>query len=169
VFLIAALPVTRASAARQSHRSEPAVNDPVSDQRLERLWARQVRVYERTGRVFEHTAEFSARLQSWIDRAAQNGKDVAALQAALDAFEAAAARAQLSYARARRIVDSHPGFDDHGQVADAGQARATVQQLHEELRSIRSAMGGAGRALRAAIREFRAANRPGASTGEQDS
>ena len=51
-------------------------------------------IYERMGQRFEREDEFIEKAQKLIDRAKENGKDVSAVQAALDAFEAALKDAQ---------------------------------------------------------------------------
>ncbi len=93
-----------------------------------------------------------------IDRARQDGKDVSAVQAALDAFEEALKDAHPVYESGKGIVNSHQGFDENGKVTDAEKAKETVQAMGEKLREIKDAMAGTGRALREAIRDFREAN-----------
>lgn len=133
----------------------------LTNERLERLWARQLRAYERMGR----SEDFAEKVQSLIDRAGANGKDVSAVQAALDAFEEAIKDARPIYVTANRIVNPHQGFDSNGKVTDPEKARETVRQMSEKLEEIREAMNGAGQALREAIQAFREANpRPGNTT-----
>jgi hypothetical protein len=101
---------------------------------------------------------FTEKAQMLIDRAQANGKDVSALQAALDAFEAALKEAQPIYESAKGIVNSHQGFDGNGKVTDAVKAQATVNAMRGKFKEIKDAMNGTGKALRDAIRAFRAAN-----------
>ena len=91
---LASLPFVGASAA-------PANDDPppqreVTPEKLEQIWARQQNVYERLGNGYDRSDTFIERVQNLIDKATENGKDVSAVQAALDAFEAA-------------IKEAHPG------------------------------------------------------------
>ncbi len=132
----------------------PPPSGQVSNERLERVWARQIRIYERMG----HTDEFVAKAQKLIDRAKENDKDVSALQSALDAFEAAAKDAQPIYERAKGIINSHPGFDGNGKVTDLAQARETVKAMREKFKEIHDALNGTGKALHEAIRAFHQAN-----------
>ena len=152
---LAALPFVSASAQGvYDPTPPPAEQGQFSNERLERVWARQLRVYERMGR----TDEFVAKVQKFIDRAKANGKDVSAVQAALDAFKAAAKQAQPIYESVKGIINSHQGFDNNGKVTDAAKAKETVKAMHEKLKEIRDAMNGTGKALREAIKAFREAN-----------
>ena len=126
----------------------------ITNERLERIWARQLRLYERMGRA----DEFIERVQKLIDRAEANGKDVSAVQAALDAFAAAVKEANPIYESMKGIINSHQGFDDNGKVTDPEKANETVSSMHEKMLEIKTVMDGTGRALREAIRAFREAN-----------
>jgi hypothetical protein len=161
---MASLPLVSVAAAGE-YDPTPPPQAQLSSQRLERIWARQLRRYERIGRGFEHEDEFTEKIQRLIDRATQNGKDVSAVQAALDAFEAALKDTHPIYESMKGIVDSHQGFDDNGKVTDPEKAHQTVQSMRTKLNETRDAMNGTGKALREAIRDFREANpRPTPST-----
>lgn len=151
---IASLPLVSASAAGQY---DPPTTDPtgqVTNEKLEQVWARQLRTYERIG----HTDEFIAKAQRLIDRAKANGKDVSALQAALDAFAANAKEAHPVYESMKGIVNAHQGFDANGKVTDPEKAKETVRAMHDKLQEIKTIMDGTGKALREAIKAFREAN-----------
>lgn len=154
---VAAMPFVGVSAMGQNDPTTPPA-EKVSDERLAQVWARQLKVYERLGKGFERADEFIAKAQDLIDRVSQNGKDVTALQAALDAFEASIAQALPVYESAAGIVETHNGFDDKGSVVDAEQAKETVRLMGEKLKEIRAVMDGTGQALREAIKAFRDAN-----------
>ena len=153
---VAALPFVSVAAAGQN--DPPAPQGQLSNDRLERVWARQLRIYERIGDRFEHADSMTTRLQNLINRAAQNGKDLSAVQSALDAFEAALPDAKSAYESAESMVDTHQGFDDSGKVTDTETARATVQALREKFKAVHDAMNGTGKALLEALRDFREAN-----------
>ena len=102
--------------------------------------------------------ELIERVQKLIDRAEANGKDVSAVQAALDAFAAAVKEANPIYESMKGIINSHQGFDDNGKVTDPEKAKETVSSMHEKMLEIKTVMDGTGRALREAIRAFREAN-----------
>jgi hypothetical protein len=152
----ASLPLVSVSAAGES--DPPPPQGQVSGERLERLWAYQLRLYERIGNGFDRSDAFLERVQELIDKAGANGKDVSDVQAALDAFEAALKDAHPVYESAKGIINSHQGFDKDGKVTDPEKARETVKAMGEKLKEIKAAMDGTGRALREAIRDFREAN-----------
>jgi hypothetical protein len=159
VALIAALGLTSlsafsVSAAGLSAPTALAQQTQLTNERLEQIWARQLRRYERMGRA----DEFIERVQRLIDRAEANGKDASAVQAALDAFAAAVKEANPIYESMKGIVNSHQGFDDNGKVTDSEKAKETVRSMHEKFQEIKTVMNGTGRALREAIRAFREAN-----------
>jgi len=153
---VASLPLVSVSAAGLDDLNP--LWGQVSNERLERIWARQLRIYERLGIGFDRSDDFVDRVQTLIDKAGANGKDVSAVQTALDAFEAALKDAYPVYEGGKGIVNSHQGFDNDGKVTDAEKAKETIQTMREKLQEIKNAMDGTGRALRDAIRDFREAN-----------
>ena len=147
----ASLPFVSVSAAGEN---DPSIPPQVSNARLENIWARQLRAYDR----MSHTDDFVAKTQKLIDRAKANGRDVTALQAALDSFAAQVKEAHPIYESAKGIVNSHQGFDENGKVTDPEKAKETVKSMGEKLKEIRTAMDGTGKALREAVKAFREAN-----------
>jgi len=150
---MASLPFARVFAAGPNEPTPPPRGE-LTDERLEKIWARQLRLYKNIGK----TDEFIRKAQGLIDRAGQNGKDVSAVQAALDAFEEAVKDAKPIYESAQGIVNSHAGFDANGKVTDPEKAKETIRAMGEKLKEIKDAMDGTGKALREAIQEFREAN-----------
>lgn len=150
---LAAFPFSSASAAGRNDPSTPPQNPP-SNERLEKVWARQLRFYDRFG----HTDELIEKAQRLIDRAKSNGREVSAVQAAMDAFEAATKDAHPIYESMKGIISSHQGFDENGKVTDPVKARETVQAMRAKIQEIKTTMNGTGRALRDAIRAYREAN-----------
>ncbi len=164
-LVFAAFPVTSAYAADDA----PPATGEVSNERLEKFWARQLQAYERLGKAFEDADAKIAKFQERIDKAAENGKDVTALQAALDAYEAALKSAQPKYASIESIVGTHAGFDANGKVTDSEQAKSTVEQMRTKMQEVKSTMGGTFKALREALQAFREANKPSEPRTERDS
>ena len=119
-----------------------------------------MKIYERLGNGFDGLDAQIAKFQERIDKAASKGKDVTALQSALDAFEAASKTAQPIYDSLESIVNSHAGFDADGKVTDAEQAKSTLQEMGAKLKEVKSSMDGTGKALREAFKAFREANKP---------
>jgi hypothetical protein len=154
-LVFAAFPATNAFA-----QGENPPKDELTNARLEQVWARQLKNYEKIGRGFDDNDAQIAKFQARIGKAAANGKDVTALQAALDAFESALKSAKPTYESISGIVNSHQGFDANGKVTDTEKARSTVKEMRTKMVELKSAMGGTGKALRAALKAFRAANKP---------
>jgi hypothetical protein len=153
---MASLPFMSASAAPQT--DDPPPQREVSAERLEKVWARQLRMYEKIGKGHDRSDAFIEKVQTLIDKAGENGKDVAAVQAALDAFEKATKDAHPVYESAKGIINSHQGFDNDGKVTDIEKAKETVKSMGEKMKEIKDAMDGTGRALHEAIKAFREAN-----------
>lgn len=156
---LASLPFVSVSAAGAYDPTVPPEGErQISNERLEKIWARQLQRYERMGSRLEREDEFLDRVQGLIDRAEANGKDASAVQTALDAFEAALQKAHPIYESAKGIVNSHQGFDQNGKVADAAKAQETVKAMRAKFQEVKEAMGGTGKALHQAIKAFRQAN-----------
>lgn len=151
---VASLPFVSVAAQGANDPTPPAAQAEVSNEKLEQVWARQLKAYERMGK----TDEFVAKVQKLLDRASANGKDVSAVQAALDAFVEAAKDAKPIYESANGIINSHQGFDANGKVTDPAKAKETVKAMREKMQEIRTAMDGTGKALHEAIKAFRKAN-----------
>ena len=160
LLLLAAYPVSTVFATGASDENNPPVPGDLSNERLEKIWARELKTYERMGKMFDLNDTMLEKAQNLIDRAAENGKDVTAVQAALDAFEAAVKNAHPLYESAKGIINSHKGFDDSGKVTDTEMAKETVREMAAKLKEIKDALDGTGRALHEAIKAFRQANHP---------
>jgi len=153
VLGLASLPVFSVSAAGLDDPTPPAQGQ-ITNERLERVWARELRIYNRLGRV----DQVIDRVQKLIDHAQANGKDVSAVQSALDAFEAAWKDAKPTYESTKGLVNSHQGFDDAGKVTDPAKALETVKAMRDKFQEIKTTMKGTGKALYEAIKAFREAN-----------
>ena len=151
---LASLPFVNVFAQGANDPTVPPPAGQVSNEKLEKAWARQLKLYERMGK----TDEFVAKVQKLLDKASANGKDVSAVQAALDAFNASIKAAKPIYESAQGIINSHQGFDANGKVTDPAKAKETVKAMHDKMQEIKAAMDGTGKALRDAIKAFREAN-----------
>jgi hypothetical protein len=151
-LVFAAFPVTSALA-------EGTPNSGLTNEKLEKVWARQLKIHERIGKMFTDTDAKLAKAQALIDKAAANGRDVTAVQSALDAFKVALKNTKPIYDSIKVIVTSHQGFDASGKVTDLTQAKSTVEAMGAKLKEVKYSMNGTGKALREAIREFRKANK----------
>ncbi|MCJ7433392.1 MAG: hypothetical protein MUO77_07895 [Anaerolineales bacterium] len=165
---LAALPLTNVQAVGNYDLINPPQTGEPSNERLEKIWAREMQFYERLGKVFDNIDAAFEKAQGLIDRASAKGKDVSAVQAALDAFKVSVKTTRPAYEGLNGIVNSHQGFDDTGKVTDAEKAKATVQEMGAKLKEIRSLMGETGKVLREAVRAFRDANKPTTAPDDRD-
>jgi predicted nucleic acid-binding Zn-ribbon protein len=152
-LVLAAIPVTNAYAADETPPAPTA-------EKLEAAWARQLKMYERLGKAFEDSDAHIAKFQGMIDKAAEKGRDVTSLQAALDAYETALVATRPEYEALGQVFEAHSGFDSNGKVTDLEQAQATVKEVREQAQALRESMGGTFKALREAVKAFREANKP---------
>lgn len=165
---LSALPVASAFALGLNDTATPPAPGQTSNTRLERVWAREQTIYTRLGKMFDSSDKMIANAQKRIDQAKANGKDVSAVQSALDAFAAAVKQAKPVYNSAQGVITSHQGFDSAGNVTDATQARATVKSVMDTFKQIKQIVDGPRKALREAVKAFRDANQPaGTSTPAQ--
>jgi len=154
-LVFAAFPVTSAYA-----QDENPPKPELTNERLEQIWARELKAYDRIGKAFADVEGSIEKIQARLDKAKENGKDVTALQAALDAYESALLASKPTYEGIGGLVSAHAGFDADGKVTDAEQAKATVKEVGEELKALKDSMGGTFKALRDAMKAFREANKP---------
>ena len=159
---LAAIPASNAFAADEN---PPAT----TNEKLEKMWARVLKLYERTGKAFEDTDAHIGGFQGMIDKAAENGKDVSDLQAALDAYEAALTATRPQYEALGTVISAHAGFDADGKVTDAEQAKATLTEVRDQMKVIKESMGETFKALREAVKAFREANKPEEAPKDRDS
>ncbi len=158
-LVLTALPLTGVSAAGQTDPIPPAQGQ-VSNERLENIWARMNRRYERLGNFFDKSDELTARAEAMIAYLAEKGESTAELEAALAAFENAVKDAHPIYESCNGIINSHRGFDSDGKVTDAGQAKETIKELGAKFGEIKTAMNGTGKALLELMKAIREAHKP---------
>jgi hypothetical protein len=157
---LAGFPLINAYAVGPNDPPTPqAVPNPIRvNTRLERVFARQTRIVERVGKLYDGSDQGLAKTQNLIDKAKERGLDVSQLQAALDAFKKALPNGRPFYDQAKSLLDSHNGFGANGKVTDSESAKKTIKDIHEALSQFKDAMGGAGKSLREAVKAFRAAH-----------
>jgi hypothetical protein len=159
ILVLAMLPTPSAHALAPLATATPPVT-PGGTARLERVWLRQQTRHDRLGVMFNHVQQRIDLAQQLIDRAKANGKDVTALQTALDGFSSAVQQSRPIYEGMQGIFSSHQGFDANGNVTDVTLATGTVRDTQEKFQSIRDALSGPAKTLRDAVRSFRQANQP---------
>ncbi len=157
---LTSIPMMSAYALTPADVPTPPAPGLFGQTRLELAWARQQYVHDRMAVLFDNVEVRISQGQALIDRAKAKGKDVTAVQAALDAFAAAVKQAQPIFESMNGIVASHQGFDANGKVTDLSQALNTVQTMAGKIQSIRGILVPPAKALRDAIQAFRQANSP---------
>ncbi len=158
---LTALPLSSVSASGLYIPNEPPTGESEqSNDRIEQIWVRLLKAYERQGQMLDRAGELIGRIQNTINRMEENGKDVVALRVALDAFDAAYKEVHPIHESAKGIINSHKGFDAEGKVIDRDQAIETVKELGAKMKEIREIAREPGKALREAIKAFREAYRP---------
>jgi hypothetical protein len=128
--------------------------------RLEFAYLRLLLAADMQDLHLNHAGELAERVQEWIDTLAEQGEDVAELQAGLDAFEDALAKSQVFYQEARDVLDEHAGFDDDGKVTEREQAVETLREAGRSLRDAHRALKDGAIELRRAISDWRRQHRP---------
>ena len=157
---LSAMPLFNASAQSANPPVTP-VPGQLSSDKLQKAWGKEQTMYARIGKILDGANTLISKIQSKLDDAKSQGKDVSAVQTALDAFSAAVKNVQPTYSDMQKIVQSHSGFYASGNVTNPTQALQTVQSFNSYAEQIRQAgVGEAGKALHEAIKAFRQANPP---------
>ena len=99
--------------------------------------------------------EVTKKAQEFISEAKSKGKDTAAMELALTTFKAEVAKAQTSYDDAKKILDTHAGFDADGKVTDREAAKQTLQDASKALREGQKTLSKAVRDVQKALKDTR--------------
>lgn len=158
--ILAALIVALVAAALPLTSAFAAGDNEISNDRLEAIWQKMQRRYERVGKMFDNDTKLIDRAEEMIDRLKQEGKPTAEMESALKAYEDALKVARPVYESCKGIINSHKGFDGSGKVTDAEQAKETVKALAEKFGEIRNAMDGTGKALIELMKSIRDQYKP---------
>ncbi|MFN8595999.1 MAG: hypothetical protein U0559_07430 [Anaerolineae bacterium] len=145
----AALPVTIASAAELNQGGVA----------LENLLKREQIVLNNQQERLTLSQQAVEKAQQWLADLQAEGKDVAALQAALSAFQNGLAQAQTSFNTAKQALDAHAGFDASGKVTNAAQALKTLVDAGRAERQFHLTITQATLDFRAAVRAYLQANK----------
>ena len=112
---IAALPTASVSASELTDETSPPTGE-VTGEKLEAAWERALLLNERVGKTFERVDTLTEKIQTLIEKADEKGMDTSAVQAALDAFNAAVDEAYPVYEAAQDVIAAHAGFDANGKA-----------------------------------------------------
>lgn len=135
-------------------------NGQAADLRLELAWARLQAAHARLEVIFDFADQRTAQVQQLIDRASSNGRDVSAVQNALNGLEAAIKQARPIFEGTTGNLASHQGFDANGNVTDAKTAFQTVKDLASKDQQIGAILKPAEQALKQAIDALRQTTQP---------
>jgi TolA-binding protein len=161
---VAAFAIPGGSAAAQSPtpqpNSVPQARINLLNARLERMLRAEQATLERMTRHFDRLDRFITRVDTLIEKAKANGKDVSALEAALSDFQAKEGDARVVFNAASSLLAAHAGFDANGKVTDRAKARTTLDDAHAKFQDIRAIILDAARNLHDALKAWREANPP---------
>jgi len=141
----------------------PTQKDPLAQEarinaRLEKAFAALQKMVEKQAQHLERAEAFVGKAEGWISKAKANGKDTAALEAAVTAFKSKEAEAKKLNGTAANIVKTHAGFDANGKVVNRDQARQTLQDGNQPLKEARGVFGEALKNLHETFKAWREAN-----------
>lgn len=137
----------------------PADDAGLREAAVKQAYQRLQGVEARTQGAIDKARTGADRVENLIDQAKARGRDTSALEAALASFRASMNSAQAKHDQGAAILARHAGFDDQGEVTDIQEAWGTVKGAGKEFRDAGKTMASALRALHAAIRDWRKANR----------
>jgi len=164
-LLVGATALAFPGGVASAQSSTPQPKDPQArvnliNIRLERMLQLEKATLERMMRHFERLDQFITRVDTLINRAKANGKDVSVLEAALAEFQARESDAKLILSKVTDLLAAHPGFNTNGKVTDRVMARKTLDDGHMQFQDIRSTIVEAAKNLREAIKAWREAYPP---------
>jgi hypothetical protein len=123
-----------------------------------RIYKRLQHEVKLQNRNLDKAARAGEKLQKLVDKAKENGKDVADLQAALASYNTQIEKAQGLNEQAAKVIATHNGFDANGKVSDPAAALKTVEDAGKALKDARTTLKEAGADLREAAKAWREAN-----------
>ncbi len=127
--------------------------------RLENLLKREQIVLTNQQERLALSNQIVTTAQTWISKLQAQGKDVAALQSALTAFQSGLAQAQGSFNTAQNALNAHAGFDGSGKVTDKAQALQTLIAAGQAERQFHLTITQATINFRQAVQQYRQANK----------
>jgi hypothetical protein len=128
------------------------------DTRLQNAYLAEQNWLLRQSNALDRSSNAATKLQNLINNASAKGKDVTALQTALNNFNAALPAIQADHQQAANILSTHNGFDASGAVTDATAARNTLLTARQSLSQAHLALTNAVLTMRNALLTWRSAN-----------
>jgi hypothetical protein len=135
-----------------------ASKDKLEDTALSKALAREQDWLRVQTQRLSNQNQIADKAQNLIEKGKAAGRDVSALQAALDNYNSQVASAQSSHQTAAGLLSAHNGFDGSGNVTDTATARQTLQDARQSLLDAHNMIHQALVDLQKAISTWREAN-----------
>lgn len=116
--------------------------------------AEQARLSQQASNLDKSSAAVD-KAQALIDQWQAKGVDVSLLQTLLSTFESQITSARSSHDTASGILASHAGFDVLGKVTAIDQARQTIQETRQALKTAATELGQAFKDLTQGVKTWR--------------
>lgn len=100
---------------------------------LAQQYAALVDRYEDVGYRISDTDDVVDKIEARIEKLVEDNQDPSELQAILDVFLENMDMVEEAYENVGDLIETHPGFDDEGEVLDEDQAIATLRSIAEGL------------------------------------
>ncbi|MCL7475890.1 MAG: hypothetical protein SCH39_11070 [Methanosarcinales archaeon] len=117
-------------------------------------------VNNKVGAFIDRSESIAERIQDEIDRQNAAGKDTTELERQLDNYNDALDKAIASHETATELFGEHTGFDDKGQLTNAGEATRFLREANVQIRETNQALREANSILREIFAELKQ-HRPG--------
>ena len=128
---------------------------PRGSKGLEALFIQEVERYEKAGEGIAKSAGVAEKLECWITKRVESGKDASELESILSTFQENMVTVEDAYAEVGELIDDHAGFDVDGKVVDESLAVYTLRQIAEGLLEVHRLREDARFALRWDLMEYR--------------
>lgn len=122
---------------------------------LEKLYQRELKWLAEQKKQLTKANNLLVRAQDFIKEQKAQGKDVTKLENAVAKVKEQIAKAQAAHDEGARILNTHAGFDAHGKVTDAAQARQTVAQAQKSLREAHRILANVTAEVRRVLNQHR--------------
>ena len=139
---------------------DPQVQAARINARLERAFKALQKIVEQQARHMKRADALIGKAEVLITRAKANGKDTAALEAAVAAYKTKEIEFKKLNSAAADILKTHAGFDANGKVVNRDLAKQTLQDGHEQVKDARGLFSDALKKLHETFKAWREANPP---------
>jgi hypothetical protein len=127
---------------------------------LERVHKFQTRVIEFLGNQLNNANKVESKAQLRIAELKQQGKDVSALESALNKFYDLISNAKQAKEKASATLILHKGYDAQGKVSDPKLARDTNKSVEENIRICRENIVQALHTIAGGLKLYKQQNSP---------